>query len=36
MNIGLNTQTSNQTHFGMAIHSNEVVNQALKARIKKP
>ena len=36
MNIGLNTQTSNQPHFGMAIHSNEVVNKALKARIKKP
>ncbi len=35
MNIGLNTHTSNQPNFGMAIHSNEVVNKALKARIKK-
>ena len=36
MNIGLNTRTSNQPNFGMAIHSNEAVNKALKARIKKP
>ena len=34
MKINLNTETSNSQNFGMAIHSNELVNKALKARIK--
>ena len=36
MQVNLNTQKNNRPNFGMAIHSNEVVNKALKARIKKP
>ena len=36
MEINLNTQTPGSVNFGMAIHSNEVVNKTLRARIKKP
>ena len=36
MQVNLNTQKNNRPNFGMAIHSNEVVNKVLKARIKKP
>ena len=34
MKISLNQTYSNNQNFGMAIHSNESVNKALKARIK--
>ena len=34
MQVNLNNKRINTTNFGMAIHSNESVNKALKARIK--
>lgn len=34
MQINLNTQTLNKPNFGMAIHSNDIVNSAIQSRIK--
>ena len=36
MQVSMNTNYSNQQNFGMAMKSSDVVNKALRTRIKKP